>query len=166
MSTEITQVPEGLVEKDNKKLFTKIVREINKNYGYSFKLPEDTDYSGKYAHPEHNADGIKLRCQTDEDNDHCYGMDLEVDTGLKINVDTRFNEPYQYSELKKLVSTEQFKNNVAQLKQLRDLQDELSNHFQAQQNNLFNESVSRFEADETYDLVTRVARAIYKENMK
>lgn len=146
--------------KDNSKLFMKIVRDFNKEYGYSFKLPKDTDYSSKYAHPVHEADGVTITSQIDDDDSghSVYALRYKIDG---IDIDLGYKTKH-YSEILKMIAAPQFERRLAVLKQLKQLATELHDQINTIQSNLMDETISEVERDETYDTITRAARQIYK----
>lgn len=146
--------------KDNSKLFRKIVRDFNKEYGYSFKLPKDTDYSSKYAQPIHEADGVTITSQIDDDGQdrRIYAIRFKID-GVRVDVGYKTRH---YSEILKMISTPQFEKRLASLKQLEQLATELYDQINTIQSNLMDDTITDIERDETYDTITRAARQIYK----
>lgn len=146
--------------KDNSKLFRKIVRDFNKEYGYSFKLPKDTDYSSKYAHPVHEADGIKITSQIDDSNKSVYAMRFVID-GIEVYLGYRDRE---HADILKAVRSPQFEQRLMALRQLRTLSEELASIINTIQQNIMDDTITDIERDETYDTITRAARQIYKDS--
>lgn len=148
--------------KNNRALFRKIVRKHNEKYGYNFVLPKDTDYTSTYAHPVHEEDGLRITSQIDDTNDTVYAIRLTIDG---VSFETSYSKELTYDEIKKVISSDQFKQRLATLQQLRKLRDELNDHIQSIDGQLVEDSLTDIEKDEAYDLTTRTARAIYKGNI-
>ncbi len=145
--------------KDNTKLFKKIVRDHNAKTGFSFVLPKDTDYTTKYAHPVHDDGVIKITSQTDDENKKLYAFTATVsDCVFRVDEDT------EYATLKEVIATDDFKYRLGALKQLKDLYAELSDAINALEYSVFTDSVTAAQKEDTYDLVIRTARKLYKVN--
>ncbi len=144
---------------DNTKLFKKIVRDHNAKTGFSFVLPKDTDYTSKYAHPVHDDGVIKITSQTDDENKKLYAFTATVsDCTLRIDEDT------EYTTLKEVIATDDFKYRLGALKQLKELSSELADTINILEYTVFTDAVTDRQKEETYDLVVRTARKLYKVN--
>lgn len=151
--------------KDNTRLFRKIVREFNKEYGYSFELPKDTDYSSKYAHPVHKEANLEITGQIDDEKDepYIYALYLKKDGIDVLNYSPR-HDGMTYEKVKKLISTEQFKYRLGVVKHLEELAQELKGHINLTRSNLLEETLKDIEREDNYDMAVKVAKALYRED--
>lgn len=147
--------------KDNTKIFRKIVREHNARTGFTFTLPKDTDFKQNYAHPVFDDGQIKMRGQIDPTNTDIYGVEVTID-GVK----TRLGDYTTYNQLQDSMVTKSFKYNLATLKLLTSLQDELDTAINEIRNKMFDLSLHDAEVEEHYDLALRTAREIRKTFIK
>jgi hypothetical protein len=143
--------------KDNTRLFKKIVRDHNAKTGFSFALPKDTDYTTKYAHPVHDDGVIKITSQTDDENKKLYAFTTTVsDCQFRIDEDT------EYTALKEVIATDDFKYRLGALKQLKELNTEIINTINTLEHTVFTDTVTALQKEDSYDLVIRTARKLYK----
>lgn len=143
--------------KDNTRLFKKIVRDHNAKTGFSFVLPKDTDYTTKYAHPVHDDGVIKITSQTDDENKKLYALTATVD-GCQFRID----EDTEYTALKEVIATDDFKYRLGALKQLKELNTEILDTINTLEYAVFTDTVTALQKEDTYDLVIRTARKLYK----
>lgn len=142
---------------NNTRLFKKIVRDHNAKTGFSFVLPKDTDYTTKYAHPVHDDGVIKITSQTDDENKKLYACTATVsDCQFRIDEDT------EYTALKEAIATDDFKYRLGALKQLKELQLEVSDAINVLEYGVFTDTITALQKEDTYDLVVRTARKLYK----
>jgi hypothetical protein len=146
-------------QKDNRKLFNKIVRNFNAEHGYSFKLPEDTDFTQQYAHPVHEDAAFKITSQID---DH-HNKDIYALTVQMKNTEATFHCPdISYEQLMGIFNTDAFKVRLSALIQLRELSKELCEQEHRVLESIVEESISDREREETYDTIMLVARKLYR----
>lgn len=146
--------------KDNTKLFKKIVRDYNAKTGFSFALPKDTDYTTKYAHPVHNDGAMKITSQIDDENKYLYALIVTVDS-----CNFRVDKNIEYTQLKKVIATDDFKYRLGALKQLKELQSEISDAINMFEYSVFTDTITDLQKADTYDLIVRTARKLYKETV-
>lgn len=142
---------------DNSKHFRKVVRDFNTKTGFTFKLTDKT-VSDKYAHAVHEDAKFSLKGQLDPDTDYIYGIDVKVeDLSFDLGRDTT------REDLLKILQTDAFKWRLANIKILQDLAREIGDRVNLMKYDLLSDSVKEIEKDETYDLITRTARKLYKD---
>ena len=146
---------------DNTKVFRKIVREHNAKTGFTFTLPKDTDFKSGYAHPVFDDGQVKMRGQIDPTNTDIYGIEVTID-GARA----RLGDHTTYKQLQASMETTSFKYNLATLKLLTGLQDELETAINEVSNNMFDLPLRDAEIEEHYDLALRTAREIRKTFIK
>lgn len=153
-------------EVDGKK-YKDLVKEFNKQTGFTLKFDKNVDWSNKYQHPKHDDGMFVLTTQIDKDTDRVYGLRLKVN-----NIDVPFDSynfgftdklvPVTYQELIDLSKTDHFKLRVAAIQQLSDLQDELIKQKQELENRLIEDSFNDKVKEDVYDTIMLAARKLYK----
>ena len=155
-------------EVDNTKVFHKIVRDFNKKTGFKFKLPENTDYSGKYAHPVHDDGVILITSQIDDNVEkptyagddwvkEPYALSLKVD-GVQFYGD-HFKS---YDELKEVIATKEFNIRLNALKEINKTLEKLQSLHQDLSGNLVENTMNDLRRERIYDEMTNAARLVYE----
>ena len=153
---------------DNTKLFHKIVRDFNKKTGFKFKLPEDTNYSGKYAHPVHDDGVIRITSQIDDDVEKpSYAGDdwVKEPYALSLKVDgIQFYADYfkSYDELKEMIATKEFSARLSALKEINKTLENLQSLRQDLSSNLVENTMNDLRRERIYDEMTNAARLVYE----
>ena len=155
---------------DNTKLFHKIVRDFNNKTGYNFKLPNDTDYSGKYAHPIHDDGYLIITSQIDDDIEkpiyagenwvkEPYALDAKID-GVSFYVD----DIKSYDEMKSVINNHNFKTRLNTAKEVESSINALLNIMGELKNNLCVDAIKDIQKERIYDEMTRAARLVYENS--
>lgn len=153
---------------DNTKLFHKIVRDFNKKTGFKFKLPEDTNYSSKYAHPVHDDGVILITSQIDDSVEKpTYASDDWVKElyALSLKVDgVQFYADYfkSYDELKEVIATKEFNIRLSALKEINKTLEKLQSLHQDLSGNLVEDTMNDLRRERIYDEMTNAARLVYE----
>ena len=153
---------------DNTKLFHKIVRDFNKKTGFKFKLPEDTNYSSKYAHPVHDDGVILITSQIDDDVEKpTYASDdwVKEPYALSLKVDgVQFYADYfkSYDELKEVIATKEFNIRLNALKEINKTLEKLQSIHQDLSGNLVGDTMNDLRRERIYDEMTNAARLVYE----
>ena len=154
-------------QKDNTRLFHKIVRDFNNRTGYRFKLPEDTDYSSKYAHPVHDDGVVVITSQIDDDEKPDYA-DLnwkKEPYALSISVDgVRFyaDEFKSYGELKEVIDTKEFKTRLNAIKEINKTLRKLTDLHLSLTNSIVSDTIGDLQRERIYDEMTAAAKLVYE----
>ena len=153
--------------KDNTKLFHKIVRDFNKKTGYKFKLPEDTDYSSKYAHPVHDDGVVVITSQIDDSEkpDYAdlgwerepYALSISID-GVKFYAD----EFKTYDELKEVVGTQEFKTRLNAIKEVDKTLRKLTDLHLSLTRSIVSDAMTDLQRERIYDEMTTAAKLVYE----
>lgn len=159
------ELREGEITKNNTKLFRKIVRKFNEDYGYSFVLPKDTDYNSKYAHPVHDDGTTIITGQIDDDRDgeYIYGLQVKKD-GVNICSISPNHDGITYEKLVNLMHTEYFKYRLGVMTHLQDIQQKLSDYIDNVRSNIFDDTLHDIEREDSYDIAIQVAKELYKSS--
>lgn len=155
---------------DNTKLFHKIVRDFNNKTGYNFKLPDNTDYSSKYAHPIHDDGNIVITSQIDDDikkPSHAdedwvkepYALNVEID-GVSFYV----NDFKSYDEMKAVMNNHNFKTRLNTAKEVANSINALQNIMNELTGNLCVDAIKDIQKERIYDDMTRAARLVYENS--
>lgn len=153
---------------DNTKLFHKIVRDFNKKTGFKFKLPEDTNYSSKYAHPVHDDGVILITSQIDDSVEKpTYASDdwVKEPYALSLKVDgVQFYADYfkSYDELKEVIATKEFNIRLSALKEINKTLEKLQSLHQDLSGNLVEDTMNDLRRERIYDEMTNAARLVYE----
>lgn len=154
--------------KDNTELFHKIVRDFNKKTGFKFKLPEDTNYSHKYAHPVHDDGVILITSQIDDNVEkptyagddwvkEPYALSLKVD-GVQFD-GGNFKS---YDELKEVIATKEFSVRLNALKEINKTLEKLQSLQQDLSGKLVENTMNDLRRERIYDEMTNAARLVYE----
>lgn len=143
--------------KNNREIFQKTVDEYNAKYGYAFVLPEGTDYTSKYAHPEFETKKYKLRGQIDENSTTIYGIDI-VSNELNIDVDNGVTK----KELDKVISSDTYKERLRYLALLKRLNSDMIDKINWVKSTVMYDSLKESERDELYDTMSRAVKQLYR----
>lgn len=151
-------------EQNNSALFRKKVREYNKETGFNFTLPKDTDYTSRYAHPIHEEGMIKVTGQidTDDDDNKIYGLQVNVEGVGGVYLNTLKGDEMTPELLKKALAYDSFKDRCEHIKQMKALREELQEKIDITMQYIFTDSIRDMEKEEKYDIVSQVARRLYK----
>lgn len=154
-------------QKDNTRLFHKIVRDFNNRTGYKFKLPEDTDYSSRYAHPVHDDGVVVITSQIDdgEKPDYAdidwkkepYALSISVD-GVKFYAD----EFKSYDELKEVIDTKEFKARLNATKEVAKTLRKLTDLHLSLTSSIVSDTMSDLQRESIYDEMTASAKLVYE----
>lgn len=154
-------------QKDNTKLFHKIVRDFNKRTGYKFKLPEDTDYSSKYAHPVHDDGVVVITSQIDDSEkpDYAsldykkepYALSISVD-GVKFYVD----DFKSYDEMKEVIDSKEFKIRLNAIKEVQKTLRKLEDLDLSLTRSIVPDAMSDLQRERIYDEMTTAAKLVYE----
>lgn len=155
---------------DNTKLFHKIVRDFNKKTGYNFRLPDDTDYSSKYAHPIHNDGNIVITSQIDDNIEkptyagedwvkEPYALNVKID-GVSFYVDN-FRS---YDEMQSVINNHNFQTRLNTAKEVAKLINALQNIMNELTGNLCVDAMKDIQKERIYDEMTRAARLVYENS--
>lgn len=144
---------------NNLKVFRKLVRDHNEKTGFNFALPENTDYSSRYAHPVHDDGVFKIIAQIDDDavNNHgLYGVRAQIE-GISVMID----EKATYEKLKQLTNSKSFKYRLGVQKGLVAVSKELEDKITLNKDRIFQDTITDIEKEENYDLAIRAAKVLY-----
>lgn len=155
---------------DNTKLFHKIVRDFNNKTGYNFKLPDDTDYSSKYAHPIHDDGNIVITSQIDDDMKEPsyadgdwvkepYALNVKID-GVSFYVDN-FRS---YDEMKSAINNHNFQTRLNTVKEVAKSINALQNTMNELTGSLCLDAMEDIQKERIYDDMTRAARLVYENS--
>ena len=153
---------------DNTKLFHKIVRDFNKKTGFKFKLPEDTNYSGKYAHPVHDDGVILITSQIDDNVEKpTYASDdwVKEPYALRLKVDgvEFYGDSFKsYDKLKEVIATKEFNVRLNALKEIDKTLEKLQSLRQDLNGNLVENTMNDLRRERIYDEMTTAARLVYE----
>ena len=155
---------------DNTKLFHKIVRDFNKKTGYNFKLPKDTDYGSKYAHPIHDDGTLVITSQIDDNIEkptyaaedwvkEPYALNAKID-GVSFYVD----DFKSYDEIKSVINNHYFKARLNTAKEVANSINALQKIMQELTDNLCVDAMKDIQKERIYDEMTRAARLVYENS--
>lgn len=155
---------------DNTKVFHKIVRDFNNKTGYNFKLPDDTDYSSKYAHPIHDDGNIVITSQIDDDIKkpsyagedwvkEPYILNVKID-GVSFYVD----DFKSYDEMQSVINDHNFQIRLNTVKEVAKSINALQNTMSELTNNLCLGAMKDIQKERIYDDMTRAARLVYENS--
>lgn len=148
-------------QKTRLKHFKRVIREHNAKTGYSFKLSKtDLEVPSKYAHPEHLGEGYKITCQMDDTTDRLYATYVHIE-GVSKSIP--IDEDISVKVLDALVETDAFKNRLAGIKVLDELQQELVNQTEEIIANIITDSITEREREDTYDTIMLATRKLYRK---
>ena len=155
---------------DNTKLFHKIVRDFNKKTGYNFKLPDDTDYSSRYAHPIHDDGNLVITSQIDNNIGkpiyagedwvkEPYALNVKID-GVSLYIDNLKS----YDEMKSVMNNHNFKTRLNTVKEVEKSINALQSIMSELTGNLCLDAMKDIQKERIYDEMTRTARLVYENS--
>lgn len=155
---------------DNTKVFHKIVRDFNNKTGYNFKLPDNTDYSSRYAHPIHDDGNIVITSQIDDDIKkpsyagedwvkEPYALNVKID-GVSFYVD----DFKSYDEMQSVMNDHNFQIRLNTVKEVAKSINALQNIMSELMNNLCSDAMKDIQKERIYDDMTRAARLVYENS--
>lgn len=155
---------------DNTKLFHKIVRDFNNKTGYNFKLPNDTDYSSRYAHPIHDDGNIVITSQIDDDIKkpsyadgdlvrEPYALNVKID-GVSFYVDNIRS----YDEMQSVINNHNFQTRLNTAKEVAKSINALQNIMEELTGNLCLDAMKDIQKERIFDDMTRAARLVYENS--
>jgi hypothetical protein len=142
---------------DNTKLFHKIVRDFNKKTGYNFRLPDDTDYSSKYAHPIHDDGELVITSQIDDGIEKPeYASEDWVKEPYAFNVKTNDASLYaddikSYDEMKSIMNNHNFKARLNTVKEVAKSMNALQDIMYELHHNIYTEAIKDIQKERIYD---------------
>ena len=145
-----------------------MVRDFNKKTGYKFKLPENTDYSSRYAHPVHDDGIIFITSQIDDNVEKpTYASDDWVKEPYalspKVNGVQFYADNFKsYDELKEVIATKEFSVRLNALKEINKTLEKLKNLQQDLSGNLVENTMDDLRRERIYDEMTTAARLTYE----
>mgnify|MGYP000904671964 CR=1 FL=1 len=154
---------------DNTKLFHKIVRDFNKKTGYNFKLPKDTDYNNKYAHPVHDDGDLVITSQIDDNVKPTYAGEDWVKEPYALNakidgVSFYVDDFKSYDEIKSVINNHYFKARLNTAKEVANSINALQKIMQELTDNLCVDAMKDIQKERIYDEMTRAARLVYENS--
>lgn len=155
---------------DNTKLFHKIVRDFNNKTGYNFKLPNDTDYSSKYAHPIHDDGNLVITSQIDDDIEkptyagedwvkEPYALNVKID-----GVSFYLGDFKSYDEMKSVINSHYFKTRLNTAKEVASSINALQSIMSELTGSLCVDAMKDIQKERIYDEMTRAARLVYENS--
>lgn len=154
---------------DNTKLFHKIVRDFNKKTGYNFRLPDDTNYNNKYAHPVHDDGNLVITSQIDNSVKPTYAGEDWVKEPYALNVKIDGVSFYvddfkSYDEMKLVINDNNFKTRLNTAKEVANSINALQKIMKELTDNLCVDAMKDIQKERIYDEMTRAARLVYENS--